>query len=200
MVCGLHGELDDEEGGSLDSTHGKKYREEFWSEQRVIWSPKFGGTGYETLVVDSQLLGDFWTGHNFAENVFPRLTGDLRFEISFGLGKGYVSKDKSNDLAFDKIEVDRCRETKMALFCQIQRLYVDHRSGNTVDYALGDVPEVEGEFFRDEKGLIVRWSVVETAGNGMVWENVGVVFITSIIECRSDLDFEGEDTSDYLND
>jgi hypothetical protein len=32
----------------------------------------------------------------------------------------------------------------------------------------------------------------------MVWEDVGVVFITSIIEGRSDLDFEGEDASDYL--
>lgn len=34
----------------------------------------------------------------------------------------------------------------------------------------------------------------------MVWKNMGVVFITSIIEGRRDLDFEGEDTADYLNE
>ena len=42
--------------------------------------------------------------------------------------------------------------------------------------------------------------MVETTGNGMVWENMGVVFITSIIEGGSDLDFEREDTSDDLDE
>lgn len=42
--------------------------------------------------------------------------------------------------------------------------------------------------------------MIEAARNGMVWENVGVMLITSIVEGRCDLDFEGEDTADYLNE
>lgn len=128
------------------------------------------------------------------------MTGSERFEISFGLGKGEGSKDESNDLAFDKIEVKGHGETEVALFCQVQELDVGLRGRNTVRYALRDVPEVEGEVFGDEKGLIVSWSVVETTGNRMVWDDVGVVFITSIVECGSDLDIEREDTSDHLNE
>jgi hypothetical protein len=41
--------------------------------------------------------------------------------------------------------------------------------------------------------------LAERAGNGTVWKDVGVVFITSIIERGCDFDSEGEDTSDYLN-
>jgi hypothetical protein len=78
-------------------------------------------------------------------------------------------------------------------------LYIDPRIGNTVGHALADVSEIEGEVFGDKKGLVVVLSVVETAGNGMVWNDVCIVSITSIVECRRDLDFEGEDTSDNLN-
>lgn len=128
------------------------------------------------------------------------MIGGERFEITFGLGKGDGSEDKSNDLTFDEIEVEGYRETEMALVCQVQELYVRLRNWDTVDYALGDIPQVEGEVFGDKKGLVVRWSVVERTGNGTVWENVGVVFITSIIERGGDLDIEREDASDHLND
>jgi hypothetical protein len=67
-----------------------------------------------------------------------------------------VPKDKSNDLTFDEIEINGCGEAEMTLLCQVQRLYVDLRSGNTVDEALGDIPEVEREVFGNEKGLIMR--------------------------------------------
>jgi len=87
----------------------------------------------------------------------------------------------------------------MALLGQVQELYVDLRGRNTVDYALGDVSKVEGEVLRDEESLLVRWSVVEMTGNGMVCEDVGVMFVTSVIECGCDFDPEGEDAADYLN-
>jgi hypothetical protein len=79
-------------------------------------------------------------------------------------------------------------------------LYVDLRNRNTVDYTFGDKPQVEGEVFRDKDCLVVRWGAVETTGNGMVWKDMGVVFVTSIVECRCDLDFEGEYTTDYLRE
>ena len=111
-----------------------------------------------------------------------------------------MPKDKGNDLAFDEMEVSGYGETEMTFLRQVQQLDVDLRGGNTVDEALRDIPEVEGEVFGDKKGLIVRWTVIESTWNGMVWEDVGIMFMTSIIECGSDLDFEGEDTSDYLNE
>jgi len=115
------------------------------------------------------------------------------------LGGGEISKDKGDDLAFDEVKVNECRKTQMALVSQVQELDVNVRDGNTVDYALRDVPEVEGEVFGDEKSLAVRRSLVKRTGNGTVWKDVGVVFITSIVECGCDFDSEGEDTSDYLN-
>lgn len=111
-----------------------------------------------------------------------------------------MSKDEGDDLAFDEMEINGYGEAEMTFLCQVQRLQVCLRGGNTVDEALGDIPEVEREVFGDEKSLIVRWSVVETTWNGMVWEDVGIVFIASIVECGSDLNLEGEDASDYLNE
>jgi len=37
------------------------------------------------------------------------------------------------------------------------------------------------------------------AGNGTVCEDVGVVFVASVVECGCNFDPEGEDTPDYLN-
>jgi len=78
-------------------------------------------------------------------------------------------------------------------------LYVDLGNGNAVNYTFRDIPEVEGEVFGDKNSLFVRWCIVGTTGNGTVWKDVGVVFITSIVECGRDLDSEGEDASNDLN-
>jgi hypothetical protein len=72
----------------LDDAYSKQLGEEFWSEQRIIWGPEFGGTRDEILVVDSQLLGDFWTGDTFLENTTLCLARGQRFKILFGLGRG----------------------------------------------------------------------------------------------------------------
>jgi len=45
----------------------------------------------------------------------------------------------------------------------------------------------------------VRVGLADRTRNGTVWKDMGVVFITSIVECGCDFDSEGEDTSDYLN-
>ena len=180
-------------------THGEKSGEEFGSEQWVISSPEFGGTGHESLVVDPQLLGDFRARHHFLESLIPFWVRSLRAEVSFDLGRREGSEDESYDLAFDEVKVDRCRETQMALLGQVQELYIDLGNGNAVGYALREIPEIEGEVLGDEESFVVRWGVIKITGNGTVWKDVCVVFITSIVECGCDLDSEGEDTSDYLN-
>ena len=182
----------------MGGTHGEKFRKKFRSKQRVIRSPESGGTRYETLVVNPQLLRGFWTRDNFMESLVLSWAG-LRVEIPFDLGGGEGPKDKSNDLAFDEVEIDGYRETEMAPFRQIQELYGNLRDRNTVDYTLRDKPEVEGEVFGDKNSLVVRWSAVETTGNGMVGKNVSVVLITSIVERGCYLDFEREDATDHLN-
>ena len=181
-------------------THGKKFRKKFGSEQRVIGGPEFGGSRNEALIVDSKLLGDFRARDNFVKNLIPFRVGSLGVEISFYLGRGEGSEDEGDGLAFYEIEVNGCRKTQMAFFCQVQELYVDNRSGNTVDNALSDVPEVEGEVLGDKESLVVRLCLVETARNGTVWKDVGVVLITSIVECGCGFSSEGEDTPDYLNE
>jgi len=180
-------------------THGEKFRKKFSSEQRIIGSPKFGGSRHETLVVNSQLLGDFGARHNFPEGHVPFRVRDLGVEISFDLGRGEMSEDKSDNLAFDEVEVNGCRKAHMALLGQVQQLNGDIRDGHTVGYALRDIPEVKGEVLGDEKGFVVRRGLVKRTGNGTVWKDVGVVFIASIVECGCDLDSEEEGTSDYLN-
>lgn len=45
----------------------------------------------------------------------------------------------------------------------------------------------------------MRWGPIERSRNGTVWKDVGIVFITSIVECGCDLDSEGEDAPDHLN-
>jgi len=45
----------------------------------------------------------------------------------------------------------------------------------------------------------VRSCVVEKTGDGTVWKNLGVMFVTSIIKRGCDLDCEGEDTPDHLS-
>ena len=80
-------------------------------------------------------------------------------------------------------------------------MQVEGRDGNAVDYTLRDISEIEREVLGDEKGLVVRCSrVVETAGNRMVWKKIGVVLITSVVECRCDLDIEREGASNYLEE
>jgi len=37
------------------------------------------------------------------------------------------------------------------------------------------------------------------AWDGTVCEDVGVVFVTSVVECGCNFNSEGEDTPDYLN-
>jgi hypothetical protein len=143
-------------------------------------------------------LGDFWTGYDFLENLVPSRARGLGFEISFNLRRGEWPKDKGDDLALNEVEVNGCRKAEMAVVCQIQELYVDFRNWDAVDQALRDIPEVEGEVFWDEESLVVRQSSLEVTRNGMVGDDVGVVFITSIIERGCDLYFEGEDASDYL--
>jgi hypothetical protein len=101
----------------VGDTHSEKFGKKFWSEQRVIRGPKFRGARQEALVVNPQLLGDFWTGHNFVEGLG---VGSLGFKIAFDLGRGEVPEDKGDDLAFDKVEVNGCGNAQMALFCQVQ--------------------------------------------------------------------------------
>ena len=123
----------------------------------------------------------------------------MGIEISFDLGSGKGSEDESDGLSFYEVKVNRCRKSQMALLGQVQEFYVDLRNGNTIDYTLRDIPEIEGEILRDEECLVVRCGGIETARNRTVWKDVGVVLITSIIERGCDFDSEGEDTSDYLN-
>ena len=87
----------------------------------------------------------------------------------------------------------------MTFFCQIQESYVDIRNGNTVSNTLRDIPEVEGEVLGDKENLALRLGLVERTRNGEVWKDVGVVLVTSIVECGCNFDSEGEDASDYLN-
>ena len=186
-------------GSCIDCTHGEEFRKKFGGEQRVIGGPEFRGSRDESLVIDSQFLGDFRTRDNFPKSLVPFWVWGLGVEISFDLGRGLGSEDKGNDLAFDKVKVNRCRKTQVTLLCQVQELYVDLRNGNTVDDALRDIPEVKGEVLGNEKSLVVGSRLVDRTGNGTVWKDVGVVFVTSVIECRCDFDSEGEDTSDHLN-
>ena len=44
----------------------------------------------------------------------------------------------------------------MTLLGQVQELNVDLRNGNTIDFALRDVSEVEREVLGDEESLLVR--------------------------------------------
>jgi hypothetical protein len=183
----------------VDCAHGEKFRKKFGSEQRVIGGPEFGGTRHESLVVDSQLLGDFRTRNDLPNSVIPFWVGGLGAEISFDLGRGEGSEDEGDDLAFDEVKVNRCGKSKMALVHQVQEFYVDLRNRDAVRDALSDIPKVEREILGDEKSLIMRVGLAERARNGTVWKDVGVVFITGIVECGCDLYSEGEDTSDYLN-
>ena len=171
--------------------HGEKFGKKFGSEQRIISSPELGGARHETLVVNPQLLGDFGTGHYFLKSSVPLWVGGLGVEVSFDSGRGEGSEDESDNLTFDEIEVDGCRKTQMTLLGQVQELYVDLRKGNTIDYALGDISEVEGKVLRDEKSLLVRWGVVMMTGDRAVCEDVGIVFVTSVIECGCNFNPEG---------
>lgn len=87
----------------------------------------------------------------------------------------------------------------MAFIGQVERTDINPRSGNAVDNALGDIPEIEGQVLRDKEGLIMRLCVVETDRNGTVGEDMGVVFVAGIVKCGGDLDSEREDTSDDLS-
>ena len=136
-------------------THGEKFGKQFGGEQRIISSPQFGGARQETLVINPQLLGNFRTGYHFLESLVPLWVGGLGVEISFDSGRGEGSKDESDNLAFDEVEVNGCGKAQMTIFGQVQELYVDLRNGNAVDYALGDVSEVEGEVLRDKESLLV---------------------------------------------
>lgn len=103
----------------VDNAHREKVRKEFWGKQRVIRRPEFRRAGNKALVVNAQLLGDFRTRDNFLESLNISWAEVLRFEISFDLRRGNVPKNKSDDLAFDEIEVNGYGKTKMTLFCQI---------------------------------------------------------------------------------
>ena len=130
------------------------------------------------------------------ENLIPLWVGVLGVDVSFDLGTGDVSEDEGDDLAFDEVKVYGCRKTQMALAGEVQELHVDLGSRDAVRHALCDIPEVKGKVLGDEESLVVEWGVVD---NGAVWEDVGVVFIASIVECGCDFDPEGDDTSDHLN-
>jgi hypothetical protein len=130
------------------------------------------------------------------ENLIPLWVGVPGVDVPFDLGAGDVSEDEGDDLAFDEVKVYGCRKTQMALAGEVQELYVDLGSGNAVGYALGDISKIKGEVLGDEESLVVEWGV---ADNGAVWEDVGVVFVASIVECGCDFDPEGDDTSDHLN-
>lgn len=69
-------------------THSEEFRKKFGSEQGVIRGPELGSTRHQSLVVDSQFLGDFWTGYNFMENLILSRARGLGFEISFNLRRG----------------------------------------------------------------------------------------------------------------
>ena len=45
---------------------------------------------------------------------------------------------------------------------------IDRRSGDTVNNALGDIPEIEGQVLRDKEGLVMRLCIVERDRNGTV--------------------------------
>ena len=93
--------------GICGDAHGEKFGKEFWSKQRVISGPELGGPGYEALVINSQFFRDFGIGGNFCKMVTLSRDGSPRFKIPFYLRRGEVPKDKSDDLAFLKVEVDR---------------------------------------------------------------------------------------------
>lgn len=61
------------------------------------------------------------------------------------MGRGDGSEDESDNLAFDKVEVNRYGKTQMTPLGQVQEFYVDLWNENAVGYALRDVPEVERE-------------------------------------------------------
>lgn len=199
LVCGLDEGLHHKNGTRVDCAHCEKFRKKFCSEQRVIGSPEFGGTRHETLVVDSQLLGDFRARDDFLKSLVPSRVGVLEVEISFDLGRREGPEDEGDDLAFDEVEVNRCGKTEMTLVRQVQEFYAEIGNRSAVDDALSDISEVDGEVLGNKKSFAVRVSPTERTKNGTVRKDMGVVFITSIVECGCDLDFEGEDTSDYLN-
>lgn len=137
-------------------THAEQFGKEFGSEQRIVRSPEFGGARHETLVVNPQFLCDFRTGHYFLESLIPLRVGGLGVEVSFYSGRGEGSEDESDNLTFDEVEVDGCGKSQMTLLGQVQELNVDLRDGNTVDFALRYISEVEGEVLGDEKSLFLR--------------------------------------------
>jgi hypothetical protein len=139
----------------VDCAHGEKFRKKFGSEQRVISGPEFGGTRHETLVVDSQLLGDFRTRNDLLNSVIPFWVGGLGVEISFDLGRGEGPEDEGDDLAFDEVKVNRCGKTKMTLLHQVQEFYVDLGNGNTVRDALRDAYLKSRERFSETKRALL---------------------------------------------
>ena len=199
LVCGLDEGLYHKNGIRVNCAHYEKFRKKFCGEQRVIGSPEFGGTRYESLVVNSQLLCDFRARDNFLKCLVPSRVGVLEVEISFDLGRREGSEDEGDDLAFDEVEVNRCGKTEMTPFGQVQEFYIEIWNRNAVDDALSDISEVEGEVLGDKKSFVVGVGPIKRTRNRTVWKDMGVVFITSIIERGCDLDFKGEDTSDYLN-
>ena len=110
LVCGLEEGLYHEGNGCADYTHSEKSRKKFCSKQRIIGGPEFGSPRQETLVVDSQFLGDFRTRDNLLESLIPFWVGGLGVEISFYLGRGEGSEDEGDDLAFDEVKVYGCRK------------------------------------------------------------------------------------------